>query len=367
MQRNPTFLIVCSHVDGLHLDVVVIALIVRGVQVPWPSTLLFKESFRMLNLALLGTGRIAETQLAPALAATAGVQLWSVLSRSPERASDFATRHGAASPTPGYTSLDELVKDTGLHGVIVATPDRLHAQQAITASRAGKHVFIEKPMATSAEEGASIVAECEAAAVVLGVAYHLRWHGGHRLVADAVRAGELGELRHMRVQWSLLAPDAGNWRASPEVGRWWSLAGVGTHCLDLIRWFMKPSCGEVEAVSSVISRSVWRGPHDETAVAVLRFESGATAEFCSSVQFAAPSRVEVYGSAGYAVCEGTLGAHGLGTVRDQNGERRFTPVNPFEGELLDFAAAVGEGRPPEVDGGEGLRNVELLVRIASSP
>jgi 1,5-anhydro-D-fructose reductase (1,5-anhydro-D-mannitol-forming) len=320
----------------------------------------------MLNLALLGTGRIADGRLAPALAETAGVQLWSVLSRSATRAGDFANRHKARSPTPAHTSLDTLVEDPSLHGVIIATPDRLHADQTIAAARAGKHVFVEKPMATSSEEGAAMLRACDDAGVQLGVAYHLRWHSGHRLVAGAVRAGDLGEVRHMRVQWSQQAPDADNWRASPEVGRWWSLAGVGTHCLDLIRWLMTPSGGEIEAVGSVISRSVWRGPHDETAVAVLRFESGATAEFCSSVQFGAPSRLEVYGSAAYAVCEGTLGPHGGGTLYMKTGELPFTPVNPYAGELLDFAAAVAEGRPPEVDGREGLRNVELLMRIAAS-
>lgn len=320
----------------------------------------------MLNLALLGTGRIADTQLAPALAETAGVQLWSVLSRSAARAEDFANRHNAQSPSPAHTSLDALVEDSSLDGVIIATPDRLHADQAIVAARAGKHVLVEKPMATSTEEAAAMIRACDDAGVRLGVAYHMRWHGGHRMAAGAVRAGDLGAVRHMRVQWSLQAPDDKNWRASPEVGRWWSLAGVGTHCLDLIRWLMMPSCGEVEAVGSVVSRSLWQGPHDETAVAVLRFESGATAEFCSSVQFAAPSRVEVYGSAGYAICENTLGPHGGGTLIMKTGELRFTRVNPYLGELADFVAAVEEGRPPEVDGREGQRNVELLTRIAAS-
>ncbi len=316
-----------------------------------------------VNLALIGTGRIAETQLAPALAVADGVQLWSVLSRNKERAAEFAESHDAKSSGTAYTSLDALVSDPDLDGIIIATPDKLHAQQCITAARAGKHVLVEKPMATSLDDADRMIEACEAAAVRLGVAYHLRWHGGHRLIAGTVQSGKLGDIRHMRVQWSWRAPDASNWRASSDVGRWWSLAGVGTHCLDLIRWLMVPTCGEVEQVKSVLSNAVWRGPHDESAVVALRFESGATAEFCSSVNFESPHRMEIYGSDGYAICTDTLGALGAGTIQTRDGDLEFSVANPYVGEVLDFAAAIRDERAPEVDGREGRRNVELLLEM----
>ena len=318
----------------------------------------------VLKLALLGTGRIADKQLAQAITQAKGAQFWSVLSRESERASAFASRHGAASSTPAYTGLGELLSDPELDAVVIATPDKLHAHQAIAAARAGKHVFVEKPMATSVAEAEEMVRECDEAGVRLGVAYHLRWHAGHRLIANGVRNGEFGDLRHMRVHWTWPAPDDTNWRAGPDVGRWWSLAGVGTHCLDLVRWLMVPGCGEIDMVQSVISRSVWQGPHDETAVVALRLESGATAELCSSVVFGSPTSLEVYGSGGYALCTDTLGAHGTGEIRTSLGELRYSPTNPFVGEIEDFATAIRGGRPPEVDGREGLRNVELLALIA---
>ncbi len=65
-----------------------------------------------------------------------------------------------------------------IRGRIIATPDRLHAEQAIAAAAAGKHVLVEKPMATSVDEADAMVAACRAAGVQLGVAYHMRWHLG---------------------------------------------------------------------------------------------------------------------------------------------------------------------------------------------
>jgi len=199
-----------------------------------------------LHFAMIGTGRIADTRLAPALSLVEDAVLWSVLSRDPGRGAAFAARHGALAPRPAHDHLGRLLEDPDLDGVIIATPDGLHAEQALAALEAGKHVLVEKPMATRV---AGAVAMVEAAAVRdlrLGVAYHLRWHAGHRLMARRIREGLLGELRHARVQWTWPAQDDANWRAHDEVGRWWSLAGVGTHCLDLIRWIMLPSCGEVD-------------------------------------------------------------------------------------------------------------------------
>ncbi len=66
------------------------------------------------------------------------------------------------------------------------------------------------------------------------------------------------------------------------------------------------------------------------------------------------------------MADGTLGPHGRGRIETRAGPLSFTPVDPYRGELEDFAAAVRQGRAPEVDGGEGLRNVELLVEIEAA-
>lgn len=314
-----------------------------------------------LNVAVLGTGWIAEDHLVPAIIQQEGARLWSVLSRDPERAAVFAKQHGAHAPHSGHSELDRLLADPELDAVVIATPDKLHAAQTIAAARAGKHVFVEKPMATDRESARAMVDACAKAGVKLGVAYHMRWHAGHRRLARMVHDGELGKVRHMRAQWCWRASSAEDWRASEDVGRWWSLGGVGTHCLDQIRWFMRPQCGEVAALKSLVNRSVWNGPHDETAVLAMQFESGATAELCSSVLFDGPRRLELYASDGYFTCEDTFGPTGGGEIRTDKGVQSFGRVDPYVGEIADFLDAIRDDRPPEVDGVEGMRNIELLL------
>lgn len=205
---------------------------------------------------------------------------------------------------------------------------------------------------------------CDSAGVKLGVAFHLRWHAGHRKLFEATQTGLLGELRHIRVQWSAQAADAANWRAESEVGKWWSLAGVGTHCLDQVLWFMQPTCGKVVDVQSIVSREVWNGPNDESALIALKFESGATAQICSSVVFDGPNQFELYGASGYARGEDSVSITGEGRMWTHQGDWDYTPVDPYQLEIEDFAAAVRDDRAPEVDGQMGRLNTEILLRVA---
>ncbi|MFY0610293.1 MAG: Gfo/Idh/MocA family oxidoreductase [Hyphomicrobiaceae bacterium] len=315
-----------------------------------------------LKVAMIGTGRIAEMKLLPALSNTDDAVLWSVLSRDKARAGAVAQRFGAQSANAAHDNIDAMLADPDLDAVIIATPDKLHSEQAIAAARAGKHVFCEKPMTTSLVEADAMIEACNTAGVKLGVAFHLRWHAGHRNLFRAVSDGLLGDLRHIRVQWSSLAPDDGNWRADTDVGKWWSLAGVGTHCLDQILWFMEPTCGEVVEVKSVISREIWKGPNDETALISMRFANGATADLCSSVVFAAPTQFELYGTKGYARGEGSVGISGEGRMWTDNGDWEFPIIDPYQLEIEDFAAAVRDNRPPEVDGVMGRRNTDILLQ-----
>lgn len=314
----------------------------------------------VLRCALLGTGGIANEFLAPALALAQNARLWSVLSRSKSSAEAFATRHGALSPTPAYDDLDQLLADPALDAVIIATPDRLHAAQCIAAAKAGKHVFCEKPLATSTTDARAMVAACDAAGVTLGVAYHLRHHAGHRALIEQVRRGAIGRVRHARVQWTFAAPDANNWRASADVGRWWALASVGTHGLDLLRWVMVEAVGEITTMKSLSSSPKFGAAHDESTMLSLKFADGSTGELFASVLFRAPRRIELFGDSGYAEAVGTLGPWGKGEIRINDTLLEYIPTNPYVGELDDFADAVARGRAPAVDGREGLRNVELL-------
>lgn len=318
-----------------------------------------------INVGIIGTGRIADTQLAPAMQYVDGARLWSVLSRDNRRAADFANQHGAMAPVNAYASLSAFLADPSLEAVIIATPDALHAQQAIAAARAGKHVLLEKPMATTIDDATTITETCAQERVKLGIAYHLRWHDGHQKIAQMLHSGALGTPRYARAIWTWQADDNSNWRAHNELGKWWGLAGVGTHCIDLMRWMLLPVCGEVNRCTGTIDKSKYGGPHDETATVTLQFGDSVVADITTSVMFSTPSRFELHCDEASVICEGTLGPTGGGTISINNAPLDFEVVNPYVGEIQNLIDAIEGKVRVAVPGSEGLRNVELLTQAST--
>jgi predicted dehydrogenase len=315
-----------------------------------------------VRIALVGTGEIADARLAPALQRARGACLWSVHSRSRARAEDFAARHGARSPSPAHDTLEGLLADPLLDAVLIATPDALHAGQCVAAARAGKHVLCEKPLATTVEDAQAAVDACDRAGVTLGVAYHLRHHAGHKAWVKRLRDGAIGPLRHARVQWTFRSTDASNWRARDEAGRWWALAAVGTHAIDLTRWILAPDDGDVPAVCALAGSPRYGTARDESVTVAMRYRDGTLAEVFASATLAGTRRIEVFGDEGYAHAEWTLGPRGEGSLWIQGEPLAFEPADPYVGEIEDFVQAIRAHRAPAVDGREGARNVEIMTR-----
>lgn len=314
------------------------------------------------NIGIIGTGRIANDKLAPALQFVEGLRFWSVLSRDKDRAAAFANEHGAKAQTNSFDSLASFLADPSLDAVIIATPDALHAQLAIACARAGKHVLLEKPMATTLEDAEEINDVCIRERVKLGIAYHLRWHAGLQKVARLLHSGEFGTPHYARALWTWKADDNSNWRAHDDLGRWWGLAGVGTHCVDLVRWMLMPGCGEVTGVTSLIDKSTYGGPHDETASLSLQFGQGVVADITTSVKFNATSRFELYCSDATIICDGTLATHGGGSISINGEPLEFEEVDPYVGEIQNFINAIEGKVRVAVSGAEGAKNIEILLQ-----
>jgi predicted dehydrogenase len=315
-----------------------------------------------LRVGIIGTGSIADGAHGPALMRVGGVTLWSVLSRNMTRATQFAEHHNAAAPRAAHTSLSEFLNDPFLQAVIITSPDSLHAAHILECARAGKHVLVEKPMVTSHADGIEVIKTCREYAVKLGVAFHLRWHSGHRQLHKLVVSdGELGALRHIRVQWAMQAKNDSNWRAYSDLGHWWSLAATGAHCLDLIHWFSDSPERQLLKRNSLINKQVWQGPRDETTKLGFSYSDGLTAECTTSVLFSAPTRFEIYGTKGFAICEGTLGRNGAGIISINGAPFEFGLKSPFDGEIQDFSDAVENDREPEVSGCVGLQIVDEML------
>src|SRR5688572_27554194 len=211
---------------------------------------------------LIGTGRIADDRVLPGINAVAGNKLIGVVSRSQERADMFASKFNAQH---AYTRYEDLLANPEVTVVAVHTPNAQHAEQAIAAARAGKHVFCDKPMATNTADAERVVRECEKAGVKLGVNFQCRYMPCFIEAKRLIDGGAIGEVLLVTLEASAGArPGAtlASWRVDPAIAGLGVSMTVGVHVYDILRFMLS---SEIVGVTAMFDRP--RGVMEQTSMA----------------------------------------------------------------------------------------------------
>src|ERR687888_573527 len=306
-----------------------------------------------LGIALLGTGHIADHAFAPAVQATDGAQLVAVLSRDPRRGAAFAQRHAIPAV---YDNLDALLRSPQVDAVIVATPDATHEPQVIAAAQAGKHVLCEKPMTTTYAGCERMAAAIRASGITFAMGYNNRFNIGLQHIKAMLREGQIGPVRYARALLTTQAQDPQGWRARSEQSRYWALSAVGTHLIDLWRWYF----GEPASVGGCLAMPVHHGPNDEVTTLVFDYPGRLLAELSVAAVFGDANRLELYGENGAIIGEGLFGSRPGGTITCKGQATAHRWTNPFIEEVADFVEAIQQQREPRATLVDGLRNVYIM-------
>jgi predicted dehydrogenase len=191
-----------------------------------------------ISAAVVGTGFIGPVHVEGLR--RAGVRVAGVLGSSPEKSRQMAER---LELPRAYESFEELLADADVQSVHLATPNRLHFEQASRALRAGKHVMCEKPLAMTPAESAELVRLARQSRRAAGVNYNIRYYPLCLEAAQRVHDGAIGDIYHVAgsyVQDWLLLPTDFNWRVlAEEGGELRAVADIGTHWLDLIQFITR--------------------------------------------------------------------------------------------------------------------------------
>lgn len=283
--------------------------------------------------------------------------------RDPARLARFRQEQSVPETTASFGDLDGLLASGAVDAVILATPDGVHADQVVAAARAGVAVLVEKPFAPSAEDADRAELAAREAGVALEIGYHVRHHAAHALAR--VRLAELvGTLRTIDVRWAWPDPAVDGWRARGDGARFWSLAALGTHGIDLALWLSgSPAARDVAAVVEP-RRSAGI---DRAAEVVLGLAAGVRAHVSVSVDHRAVSRVRITGDLGEVEAIGTLGARGDGELwhrapRSAAAPLPFDACDPYEAQLRAFLCSVAAGFRDDPARRE---NVAILDRVAA--
>ena len=347
---------------------------------------------RIYNISIAGCGKVAHLH-ATAIKNIPDARLAGVWSRTPGSAARFASAFG----TTAYSDISQMVAKEKVDLVIVCTPHPFHREPAEQAAMAGANVLVEKPLASDLHDSDAIIHTCSQNNVKLGVVSQRRWYAPVKRVKQAIDDGKIG--RPVLGTVTMLG-----WRdkAYYESDEWrgkWDTEGGGVlvnqspHQLDILLWYM----GEVDELYGI-----WKNlnhPYievDDTAVAIVKFKSGAVGNILvsNSQKPGLYGKVHVHGENGASVGVQTDGGamfiagstsvaeppvNDLWTVpREEELLKRWVKEDTefflkhdattyyMQCQIMDFLNALETGGDPLVTGEAGRKTVELFSAIYRS-
>jgi predicted dehydrogenase len=307
-----------------------------------------------VRVAVIGCGAIARRVHLPAFKA-AGAEIVVFASRSSGSAEAASAEWGGGEITDDWRVV--LDRDD-VDAVDICTPNRLHAEMATAAAAAGKHVLVEKPMATTVEDADRMLAAADAAGVVLMPAHNLRFAPPLVATREAVATGRIGAVVSFRSAFGHggpegWAPDA-TWFRNPEEAGGGALLDLGVHMADLVRAVV---ADEVTEVAALLSGG--RPGSEDTAACVLRFASGATGTLQASwvAQSGPDLQLTVFGTTGTLHVDGRTPP----TLHPAVGEpERLTVATVADNPCAAFVRTVETGGDPAVTAADGRAAVAMV-------
>lgn len=350
---------------------------------------------RKLRFGLIGCGGVGPTH-AGALLRIDDAELVAVADLIPERAQALADK---LNLTKVYRSDTEMLADPDIDVVCLATESGNHAEHAIRAMRAGKHVCVEKPMEVNLPACDRMIAVARETGMKLTVISQHRFDPATIQVKEAIDSGLLGKiiLADASVKWWRKQHyyDVAPWRGTWELDGGGSLMNQGVHTVDILQWL-------TGGVQSVFAHTLIGAAHEmeteDVAVACLKFNCGAVGTFTASTAAfpGSPARIDIYGTEGSAVIEGDRLKHMTlkdgrtftaeapasdavsvaqgGTASVQNeatrraafGDKKAGWGDAHRAQLVDLIQAIRTNTEPLMNGPAARKPVEVVLSIYES-
>ena len=332
------------------------------------------------GFGIIGTGVIAAMH-ADAIATLPGVRLVAVTDVADRAAAAFAAARGCAAEP----DLGALLARDDVDVVCVCVPSGLHAEVGVRAAKAGKHLVVEKPIDVTLAAADRLIEAARTAGVALTVISQHRFDPGLTELKRLLGEGALGRLvlGEASTKWYRTQAyyDSAGWRGSWAMDGG-SLMNQGVHYVDLLRWCMGP----VTEVTAVCTTQAHQIEAEDTALAIVRFGSGAVGTILSSTAAypGFPQRLEITGTEGTVTVEdgrivrrafgaGARPAGGRHGTDDDDGAAQGAAADPaavdvagHAAQIADLLAAIEEGREPAVGGEDGRSTLEIVCAVYES-
>jgi predicted dehydrogenase len=330
-----------------------------------------------LGFGIIGCGVIGPFH-ARAIQAAEGAELVACCDIIPERAEQLAAEFDVPHT---YTDHRDMLARDDVNIVCICTPSGMHAEQGIACAEAGKHILVEKPIDVRLDRIDALVQAAETHGVKLGCIFQMRTYDASRRTREAVQRGRLGRMvmgdTYLKYYRSPEYYLSGDWRGTWELDGGGALMNQGVHGIDLLLWVMGP----VRRVTAHADHLVRDIPVEDTAVAILEYESGAfgVIEGATSVHPGMPTKHEFHGDRGTIVLrEQTIETWEIegeakpeqappgDTKTAAHGDPTAISSVGHEFQVQDMVHAVQQDREPYVPGRDARRAVECILAIYES-
>jgi predicted dehydrogenase len=253
----------------------------------------------MIHAAIVGLGRwgrrLVDSVQDGTTAPSAQIRFVRGWTRTVSNATAFAAQRGF-DLAPDF---ETLLHDPGIDAIVLATPHSHHVEQVLACARAGKPVYVEKPLALHHAQAVQATQACAAAGVVLAVGHNRRFLPAVRAMLERAASGELGQLLHIEGNFSGsfgFDYDSSAWRANPQEAPAGGLTLMGVHILDA----MIAAMGPITELSATSLRQVLKIELDDTSSATLRFAGGASGYVSTLTATPRLWRLQLFGTQGWA-------------------------------------------------------------------
>jgi UDP-N-acetyl-2-amino-2-deoxyglucuronate dehydrogenase len=330
-----------------------------------------------IGFGLVGTGMAGLTH-AREVAFVEDAELVAVCSRNAERVRAFASRFGVPS---WYTDYRELLANPDVDVVNVLVPTGQHAEVTIAASDAGKHVLVEKPLEINLARADEMIRVCRANRTKLGAIFQMRFGTVAATLKQAVQSGALGRIfladAFDKASRTPAYYASGDWRGTLALEGGGCLMTQSIHIVDLLQYIV----GEVASVIGRVGTMVHDIEVEDTATALVRFESGAMGviESTSSVRAALKSRLEIHGDRGTVVANAQYDQILFWNVEDlpraavdpsvslgDTDDPWAYPQVRHRVQLQDMIDAIREDRDPVLTGEDARASLAIVMAIYES-
>ena len=312
-------------------------------------------AFKPLAVACVGMGWWSDV-LADAIKRSGKLSIAACYSRSDEKRNAFAAKYGCRAAT----SYEAILGDDSIEAIINTTPNNVHLQTTRAAARAGKHVFLDKPIANTVADGRAIAAACRNAGVVLAIGYQRRRESQFRWIRERIEAGAFGKLVNAEANISrdrVGQIDLKSWRYTADGMPGGVMLQIGIHYVDVLEYLIGP----VKAVSGMLAQLVLPGDNPDVASLVMEHENGALSTVNASYASASEYYVmNVYGKEASAYYDLHQGLRFLKRGAERSEPVAVPKIDALVDELDEFARAVRGTGQPEMDGERATTSLAVI-------